>query len=332
MTKQLGHFIRVEPREIWRNEAQDFTPWLAREENLAVLSETLGLDLELEAEERDVGPFRADILCKDTVDDNWVLIENQLERTDHTHLGQLLTYAAGLQAVTVIWISTTFTQEHRAALDWLNEVTNGRIRFFGLEVELWRIDESPPAPKFNVISKPNEWSRSVSAAARRIDSEELTELRKRYVDYWTGFVNYLAERNSLLRPQTPRPQQWLSFALGRSGFHLSATISEQNGTIGANFVVNRKDGNAYYSQIEKQRSEIEQEIGFNLEWSENAESKQKKVEISRRDVDLTDASQWEDCWAWTQERLEKMSKALRPRIRALRLSDDSTDAPGAHPL
>jgi hypothetical protein len=162
MAHTLGRLTRVDLREIWTSEASDFTPWLAREENLAVLAETLGLDLELEAREKAVGPFRADVLCKDIGSGVWVLVENQLERTDHSHLGQLLTYASGLEAVTIVWVAARFTEEHRSTVDWLNKITDESFRFFGLEVELWRIGESPAAPKFNIVSKPNDWSRSVA--------------------------------------------------------------------------------------------------------------------------------------------------------------------------
>ncbi len=164
-TEPLGRLKKVDLREVFTSEAGDFTPWLAQEENLKLLGETIGIDLELEAQEKDVGPFRADILCKDTATDNWVLIENQLERTDHTHLGQLLTYAAGLDVVTIVWVADHFSEEHRATLDWLNERTDEKINFFGLEVELWRIGDSPIARKFNVVSQPNDWTRSVQTAA-----------------------------------------------------------------------------------------------------------------------------------------------------------------------
>ena len=193
MTDQaLGRLTRVDLRDIWTREADDFTPWLAREENLTILSETLGIDLELEAQEKAVGPFRADVLCKDIGTGTWVLIENQLERTDHGHLGQLLTYASGLEAVTIVWIAARFTEEHRSTLDWLNRITDESFRFFALEIELWRIGESPTAPKFNVVSKPNDWSRSVAQAARSIEDSELSQtrlLQRRTgvpsIPYWT---------------------------------------------------------------------------------------------------------------------------------------------------
>ena len=178
---KLGRLIKVPLREFWDKEDRDFTPWLADEENIGLLGETIGFDLEVEAQEKNVGPFRADILCKDTVTDSWVLIENQLERTDHSHLGQLLTYAAGLEAVTVVWIAEGFTDEHRAALDWLNEITDEKFSFFGLEIELWRIGDSPMAPKFNVVSHPNDWTKTVS----RISRNELTSVQQLHLEYWT---------------------------------------------------------------------------------------------------------------------------------------------------
>src|SRR4051794_30001010 len=219
MTEQiLGRLERVDLRDIWVSEATSFTPWLARPENLTVLGDALNIDLELEAQERAVGPFRADILCKDIDTDRWVLIENQLERTDHTHLGQLLTYASGLEAVTIVWIAARFTEEHRSTLDWLNRITNESFRFFGLEVELWRIGESPAAPKFNIVCKPNDWSQQVAQAARAIDDAELSETRLMQRAYWTAFDNVLVEIGGAVRGgKKPQPQSWMAYGIGRTG-------------------------------------------------------------------------------------------------------------------
>ena len=143
-TPELGKLERVDLRDVWETEDQNFTPWLAQDENISVLAETLGMDLVVEETEKAVGRFRADIVCREADSpDSWVLIENQLEQTNHTHLGQLMTYAAGLEAVTIVWIAHHFRQEHREALQWLNEITDKRFRFFGLEVVLWRIGDSP---------------------------------------------------------------------------------------------------------------------------------------------------------------------------------------------
>jgi hypothetical protein len=212
---ELSRLERLELSSVWTHEAVSFTPWLAQEENLAQLGEAIGIELELEAQEKSVGPFRADILCKDADTDEWVLIENQLERTDHKHLGQLLTYAAGLQTVTIIWIAARFTDEHRAALDWLNQITGSTFRFFGVEIELWRIGSSPPAPRFNIVSKPNDFTQSVGAAARVIQADASSPLRLKQMQYWQQLSSMIESRNSLLRPRAARPQHWTTFGVGR---------------------------------------------------------------------------------------------------------------------
>jgi hypothetical protein len=143
-TVELGALARVGLRQVWGVEHRSFTPWLAA--HLDLLGEAIDIPLSLKGQETDIGTFRADILAKDTATGQAVFIENQLERTDHTHLGQLITYAAGVRAGVVVWIADTFTDEHRAALDWLNESTPNSIKFFGVEIELWRIGESPIAP------------------------------------------------------------------------------------------------------------------------------------------------------------------------------------------
>ncbi len=170
---QFGRLTQLQLREYWTDEASDFTPWLAEEENIALVGDSIGLNIEVEAQEHNVGPFSADILCRDIDTENWVLIENQLESTDHKHLGQLLTYAAGLDAVTIVWIAKSFTDEHRAALDWLNRITDEAFSFFGLEIELWQIGDSAVAPKLNMISHPNDWQRTIS---RTVDRGLITRL------------------------------------------------------------------------------------------------------------------------------------------------------------
>ena len=212
--EELGLLEKVEPREYWASEATDFTPWLAKEENLSQLGNTIGLDLELEATEKNVGPFRADILCKETTDAHWVLVENQLEKTNHTHLGQLLTYAAGLKAVTIVWIAKPFTEEHRAALDWLNNITDDTFNFFGLEIELWKIGDSKPAPRFNIVSKPNDWTKQVASAKSAIDTSELTESKELQLNFWQAFKEHCSEHSNSFNTQKPRPQHWMNIAMG----------------------------------------------------------------------------------------------------------------------
>ncbi|WP_244505044.1 DUF4268 domain-containing protein [Pelagibacterium luteolum] len=306
-------------RDIWRSEAHDFTPWLAREDNIAILGDTLSMELEVEAEESNVGPFRADILCKDLVDNSWVLIENQLERTDHTHLGQLLTYAAGLQTVTIIWVAARFTEEHRAALDWLNEITDERFRFFGVEVELWRIGDSAAAPKFNVISKPNEWSRSVSQASRRLENEPVTETKQMQLDFWTELQGRL-EGHRTLRSRRPRPQHWTTYSIGRSGMHLAGLFNTRDNRVGVELYLGDDNANAYFQQLELQRPAIEAELGFVPLWKALPERRACRIIVYLENIDPADRSRWPEYHSWMVRTLEAFSRVFKDRVARLEIA------------
>jgi hypothetical protein len=322
MTKpSLGLLQQVDLRQVWLSESSDFTPWLAQAENLAILGETIGVDLELEAQEKFVGPFRADILCKDADNDSWVLIENQLARTDHNHLGQLLTYAAGLQTVTIVWVAAKFTEEHRAALDWLNEITNSRFRFFGLEVELWRIGDSVPAPRFNVISKPNDWSRSVERAASQIDAEALSDTKLQQQRYWQAFNEHLDSIGAPLRTRTARPQHWHNFSIGRSKFKLCTKVNTQAHTIAAELFISHQRANDYLDLLKADREAIEAECGFALDWQDLPGRIGSRVEIARAGTDPTQETNWPLQHEWLADKLVKMNKAFRNRVATLDLDE-----------
>jgi len=319
MTKKpLGRLEKVELRDIWLSEASDFTPWLASKDNLDILGETLGIDLELEAQERRVGPFRADILCKDIGTDRWVLIENQLERTDHNHLGQLLTYASGLEAVTIIWIAARFTEEHRSTLDWLNRITDESFRFFGLEVELWRIEGSPPAPKFNIISQPNDWSQSVAQAARAIDESELSETRVMQRDYWASFDKVLAATGGPVSGgKKPQPQSWMAYPIGRGHVSLNATMVRPKRQVRAELYLSGARAKAFFHLLAKQSAEIEHALGFALDWEELPDGQDSRISTLLEDADPEDQTDWERQHDWLAQRLNAMHRVLAPRVKAL---------------
>ncbi len=307
-TAEMGRLERVALRDIWTTEAQDFTPWLAQPENLAVLSETLNMDLDTAGQEESVGPFRADILCRDTLDDSWVLIENQLERTDHTHLGQLLTYAAGLQTVTIIWVAATFTDEHRAALDWLNEITEERFRFFGLEVELWRIGNSPAAPKFNIVAQPNEWTRSVKQT--RNGSGANLEHRR----FWEQLHSHLKQSGSLVTLEEPKRKHWLKSSTSNESF-LVAVGRLPNGLIRVDMRCIGANRHANLELLKQQQEEIESGIGEPLVWpSANRFLVQLRYQHS---VDLMDESRWTEQIEWMADALERFDRVLGPRIQKI---------------
>jgi hypothetical protein len=186
---EIGKLIDRVPREAWANEAQDFTPWLA--EHIDQLGDVLGIKLELEGREVAVEAFSADILARNVMDDSLVLIENQLEQTDHTHLGQVMTYLAGLNAQTVIWIATDFREPHLSAIKWLNEHTVEPFAFFAVRLRVVRIGDSPLAPVFEVLSRPNNWERQIQARSR--GPSEMSDTGKRNRDFWQSYLDRYPE-------------------------------------------------------------------------------------------------------------------------------------------
>ena len=314
-TPLLGRLEQVDLRNVWLSESGDFTPWLAEEPNISLLADTLGMDLEVEAQEKSVGPYRADIICKDTTDGSLVLIENQLEKTDHTHLGQLMTYAAGLDAVTIVWIAERFTDEHRAALDWLNEITGEKVSFFGLEIELWKIGTSPIAPKFNVVSKPNDWIKGGGGGSR--GGAVVTETKQLQQDYWRDFRELLAERKSSLKPQKAHPQHWLTVSIGRRNFHMSALINTSGERIGVELYLQGSDAKKHFKQLETEKAKIEQQIGQPLDWRELPTKEASRILLMRADSSIKDSTQWPEQHNWLADHLEKFNSVFRPLIQSL---------------
>jgi aromatic ring-cleaving dioxygenase len=306
----------VDLREVWSREAGDFTPWLAQDENLSLIGETIGLELELEAQEKNVGPFRADLLCRDTATDSWVLIENQLERTDHTHLGQLLTYAAGLNAVTIVWVASRFAEDHRAALDWLNEITGSNINFFGLEIELWRIGESQVAPKFNLASKPNDWIKSTGDQGPWPPST-LTDTKVLQQQYWTALREYMDENNSNVKPTKPLPQHWMTFAIGRSYFQLQSFANTKENRIALGLTMTGPGAKAHFHLLSQEREKIEEEFGESLEWLELPERQESRIMLHDKQADPNNHDDWPNQHAWLSENLEKFDSVFRTRVKQL---------------
>ncbi len=325
MSAGLGRLVRVQPREVWANEAAHFTPWLAEPENVALLGETLGMDLEVEAVERAVGPFRADILCKDAGTDHLVLIENQLEASDHRHLGQILTYASGLDAFTIVWIATTIRDEHRATLDWLNEITASEVRFFALEVELWRIGASPPAPKFNVVCRPNDWTRSVKRGAAEVEDADPNGHRAEDAALWTALDARLDERDGpVVVPRQLSRSNWRNYRLGRINFGLSATVLRSRRLICAELWINAKQPEIdaaqvarWFDALHQDREAFDHAFGEPLHWQRLDHQVGCRIATQRPLLDLTDAEKLADVADWLADRLTRLHTTFADAVRHL---------------
>lgn len=190
----LGMLKNIDLREAWKHEANDFTKWLAQDEHLHLLADEIGVELKLLQVEAVVGDFYADILAEEENTGRKIIIENQLEITDHRHLGQIITYASGFDAAVIVWVVKDVREEHRQALDWLNNHTDETIEFYLVKIELWQIADSPYAPKFNIICKPNDWAKAVKGGT---GGGDLSETKSAQLDFWTKFKEYALQQNSI---------------------------------------------------------------------------------------------------------------------------------------
>ena len=238
--------------------------------------------------------------------------------SDHTHLGQILTYAAGLEAVTVVWIASRFTEEHRAAVDWFNSISNEEVNFFGIEIEVWRIGDSPMAPKFNIVAKSNEWARLVKETATPSGAQ--TPAQKNCVEYWRSFGEFLESKGRPFSPPKPQGSHWVSRGLGRTYITVQASVGFRDGHVNAYVVIEGPDAKPHFHLLRVQKDEIEAEAGFAMDWQERPEIKMSVVTV-RKELDINDRSTWPDAHAWILEHLLGMDRAFRPRIKSLNAAD-----------
>lgn len=312
--KNLSSLTRVPLREAWKNEAGDFTPWLAESDNLDGLAAVLGLsELVCVAIEHLVGKFKLDMLCTDG--DDQVIIENQLDETDHKHLGQILSYAAGVGAKKVIWVAESFRPEHATALQFLNDNTTDDLAFFGVQVELWRIGDSPLAPKFEVVVKPNEWAKSGRMLARvAADASPTKQLQ---LKFWEALSETLAKNAPQIRPQKPRPQHWLNNSIGRSGFGLNITANTRDERLGVELWMPGAQAKARFADLSARREEIESKLGFELDWQELPDSMACRIATWYPKASIEDEDRWNEYLDWLTQRLVKMDQVLRPIVKTL---------------
>ena len=314
MNKNLSKLERVPLRDAWKHEAGDFTPWLAETDNLTGLADALGLsELVLVATEHWVGDFKLDVLCTDG--DEQVIIENQLAKTDHSHLGQIIAYAAGVGAKRVIWVAESFRPEHSAALEFLNENTTDNLSFFGVEVELWRIGNSPLAPKFEVVVKPNDWVKTGREQARVASSTSPTKQLQQ--KFWMALIEYLNAKAPQIRPQKPRPQHWLNNSIGRAGFALNITANTRDERLGVELWIPGAEAKKHFANLSAQKADIEGKLGFDLDWQELPDAKACRIATWYPKASIEDENRWEEYLDWLTERLVKMDKVLRPIVKTL---------------
>lgn len=284
----IQHLTKLNPREAWPNEAYNFTPWLAEDENFQALATQLHLvDAQVEQTEFPIGGFSADIVGKDR--DGFILIENQLETTDHTHLGQIVTYLAGLETnCKVVWISTRVKEEHRAAIDWLNENTSDGFSFFAVELELIKIGESSPAPLFHVVAKPNNWTRHASARSRVYAEVAQNERQSKYKEFWSKIAGYFDDQDPSFRGSNPPKDHWWQFPTGRTGYSITLTAGGRDHYAGIEFYVHNDEDKSIFDDLLSRQNQIEEALGSELQWERLDERKGSRIARRIQGIDPFD--------------------------------------------
>ncbi len=315
--EELGCIESVDPRCIWPNEASDFTPWLAQ--NIGLLGAAVGLDIEIEEREAPVGAFNVDLLGQELGSDRVVIIENQLGRTDHSHLGQLLAYAAGLDARVVIWISLNVRDEHREAIRWFNEKTSDAAAFFAVELEVWRIGKSAPAPRFNPVVRP-------SGFQQEIRKPPPSERDLAYSEFFRGLIERLHATapgfTSAVADAYPRYNNWLSFGSGRTGFGVQVAFdTAQGGRLRVQLAIAPGSGDggavrnkAAFDDLYAQREAIERELGMELEWERLDQAVMSRIAVSRSGGIGSMPADIEALQRWVADMLPRFREVFAPRI------------------
>ncbi len=314
MVAALGKLEHVPPRTLWESEARDFTPWLA--ENLALLGEALGLDLELVQTEAAVGSFSCDVEAREQGTGRKVIIENQLEQTDHSHFGQLLTYAAGLDAAVIIWISPEVREEHREAIDWLNRHTRETVDFFAVALEVVRIGQSYPAVVFRLAASPNAWAKTAAAGAAR---GETSNKMAAYQAFWQQLMDELREKHKFTNAKAAQPQSWYSFSSGvASGITYGVAFTKGN-RLQAEVYVDVGDAirnKAIFDHLAATKADIETAVGEPLSWERLDAKRACRIAVVRQYTTIEDApKQGEEMRAWLVSHLLKLKQVFGARLK-----------------
>lgn len=305
----LGKLKKVDLRRAWKHESDDFTNWLAGDENLSLLSDEIGVDIKLIQTEADVGKFNVDILAEEENTGRKIIIENQLEITNHDHLGKIITYASGYDAEIIIWIVKDVREEHQQAIDWLNNHSDEQANFFLIKMELWQIGKSDFAPNFQKISEPNDWAKAVKKSSMQ---GNLSEAKLLQLDFWGKFKEYSQSKKTKLRLRKAVPQHWYDISLGSASCHISLTVNSQNDSIACEIYIS--DSKELFYFLERNKKAIEKELDTKVEWLSLEGKKASRIKLTRG-AEFTKRENWENYFEWLKTNAEKFHKVFNKYVR-----------------
>lgn len=301
---ELGKMKRINDlRTVWPHEANDFTKWLAEEANLEELGNAVGIDIDLEERESSVGSFSVDLFATESGSGRKIIIENQLEDTNHDHLGKLITYASGKGAEVVIWIVKRARDEHRQAIEWLNQHTDSNIGFFLVEIELWQINDSLLAPKFNVVEKPNDWAKTMKSI------EGMSETDRLKLEFWQAFNDQMSTNSDFQREfnlRKPQPCHWYDLSLGTSSYYISLNINTQKKKIDAGlYIPNDKE---VFHRLQQHKADFDSTFGTDIEFRDAGKSSRI---LLYKSINVKDRAKWVEAISWLFEMALKFKRSVK---------------------
>lgn len=285
----IGKLKEVDIRELWKHEQYDFSEWLSKKENIENLNEILGLTLVDISKETYVGTYRCDLFAKDETTGIKVIIENQLEISNHDHLGKIITYASGLDAKVVVWIVKEAREEHRSAIEWLNNNTNSNVNFFLIEIHAYKIGNSDPAPMFQVVEQPNDFIKNNKSTNR---DESMNKSQSQRIEFWNQFNNVVIERGKPFNIRKATTDHWYNIAIGTSDAHIDITLVNKDSLIGVELYIT--DNKELFDKLYSRKDEIEEELGFQLDWRRLDNSKASRIVYRIKGLNFDDHSNYDE--------------------------------------
>ena len=293
---ELGRLEKIELREVWKHEALDFTRWLAKKENIALLSKEIGIDIEVIETEMSVGRYNVDIFARDSESNRKIVIENQLENTNHDHLGKMLVYAAGLDADIAIWVVKDVNEEHKQAVEWLNDNSFDRINIFLVKVELWQIDNSSIAPKFQIVREPNNWAKVLKQQSK----ENISDMELKQMEFWQGFVDYAKSKDKTYISQRPSIYNWYVIRIGSSDYKIKLVHNVNSNIVRCQLEVFNED---IYKKLEHHKIEIDNKIN-GLEWDFLDNRKVNRIGLSYTYESI------DSCYVWLLDMVDRFKEVF----------------------
>lgn len=306
---KLGRLSEVNVRELWPHEQYDFSNWLAKDENIELLSDTVGLTLVDVDKEVYVGAYRCDLVAKDETTGIRVIIENQLEPSNNNHLGQIITYASGLDANVIIWIVKEAREEHKSAIEWLNNNTNKDLNFFLIELHAYKIGDSLAAPKFEIVEKPNGFIKNSKNIG---GSGDMNKSESERFEFWTQFNGVIAQKGKPFNIRKPTTDHWYNVAMGTNEAQISINLVNKESSIVVELYIS--DNKKMFDELYAKKDYIEQELGLTLDWQRLDDKKASRIKYSIPGLNFNDHSNYSDLMNTVIDKVVLFKKVFKKYI------------------